>query len=109
MTAMRCSNCNVREIGLLPVYKPGSRTRIYVCGACAEAAGAILSDARPVFGPQPAPEVVEANRAAMKALRNDWKARSAEIHDLAAKKRAKEEWERRQGLPSSEIDQGALF
>src|ERR1035437_3212390 len=82
---MRCHNCHVRDIGLWPVLE--GRKRLYLCGACAEAHGGELGAARPFFGPEPSHDEKMANIAALGGLGGDWRAKSAQMHAEAEKRR----------------------
>jgi hypothetical protein len=106
-TYMRCSNCNVKEIGLWPVLE--GRKRIYLCGACAEAHGGELAAARPVLGPEPSEEAKLANIEALRVLRDDYKAKSAQMHAEAEKRRLKRLAADLEGLARPEDPQGTLW
>ena len=104
---MRCHNCNVRDIGLWPVLE--GRKRLYLCGACAEAHGGELGAARPFFGPEPSHDEKMKNIEAMRFLQDDWKAKSAQMHAEAEKRRQERLRADLEGLKRPEDPQGALW
>ena len=85
------------------------RKRIYLCGACAEAHGGELAAARPFIGPEPSEEQKAANKAALRALEDDWRAKSALMHAEAEKRRLERLAADLEGRKRPEDPQGALW